>query len=248
MPQEASALSADLFLNVLLMGVPRIGKTTSTIVSLANAFGKGYVVCCGLKSGMLEAQKKTTKFSFDVVRYEDDMEAVLKEARDGVKSGAYKWVFVDDFSLFASMLHDQLRAASAGQSAKGEADGRRYYPELKKRLLNTVRRFLDLKTHVIVATHWMSPSGEIDGQKAKVGVGIVPLIPGAAREELPTLFPYILWLEKEDKTDRRVFRVNPEGVWGPGCYNISGTHTIDADFLAFAKLLKSGSLEKGKGK
>ena len=247
MPQEASSLGADPFLNVLLMAVSKAGKTYSSITSCAKAFGKGYAVCCGLKSGMLEAQKATKKFAFDIVRDENDMEACIKEARDGVKRGEYKWVLVDDFSLFASKLHDDLRDASAGQSKSGEANGRVFYPELKKRLLNVTRRFLDIKAHVIFATHWISPSTEMDGQKAKAGTGIIPLIPGAAREELPTLFPYVLWLEKEDKSNRRVFRVNPEGVWGPGCYNISGSHTIDADFAQFLKLVKEGDMSGPNG-
>lgn len=221
------------------MGAAKTGKSTCIITSLAATFGQGYVLCCGDKSGMTPAARRTKKFSFDLVRDENDMEACLKEARRGVKDNEYKWIFVDDFSLYASFLEGALRDASASQNKSGEADGRRYWPEYKSRLLNIPRRLFDLKAHVVFATHFIEQSGEIDGQRAKSGKGIVPMIGGAAREELPALFQDVIFMEKESekgKEDRRVFKINPEGVWGPGCRSADGVHVIDADFGAFTKL------------
>jgi hypothetical protein len=166
------------------------------------------------------------------------MEACMKEARRGVKEGEYKWVFVDDYSLYGSYLEGALRDASAAQSKSREPDGRRYWPEFKQRILNIPRRMFDLKTHIVFATHWIQPTQEIDGQRAKAGVGIVPMIGGSAREELPALFQDVVFMDKED--NKRVFKVNPEGVWGPGCRSVDGTHTIDADFSAFVKLAAEG--------
>lgn len=248
MPQSASALERDPFLQVLVLGFAKVGKSTSIIVSLVNAFGPGYVICCGAKSGMSPASRRTTKFQFDIVRDENDLEACLKEARRGVKEGEYKWVFVDDYSLWASRLAQMLQEASASQNNKGEADGRRFWPEVKNRLLNVPQRLFDLKCHVIFASHYIEPSQEIDGQKAKAGRGIMPMIPGSAREELPALFADVLFMEKT-KEDRRVFQVNPEGVWGPGTRSADGTHTIDADFVAYMKLVKeTASASKGARK
>ncbi len=120
----------------------------------------------------------------------------------------------------------------------GEADGRRWSPEFKQRLLNVVRRLFDIKAHGVVASHYTEQTGEIEGQKAKSGRGILPMIYGSAREELPALFQDVLFMEKEG--DRRVFQVNPEGVWGPGCRSADGTHTITADFGEFLKLAAEG--------
>jgi hypothetical protein len=250
MPQPASSLERDLYLHVLLLAFSKMGKSYSTISSCARAFGPGYVIACGDRSGMTRVAQVTKKFTYDLVRDENDMEAGIKEARRGVKEGQYKWILVDDFSLYASWLHDELKDASAAQSKSGEANGRVYYPELKQRLLNIVRRVLDIKAHIIFASHWVSPSPEMDGQRAKSGQGILPMIPGSAREELPALFPDVIFMEREEKTNRRVFRINPEGVWGPGCKDLD-THTIEPDFGAFMQLHKDadkvvgGSNDKG---
>lgn len=236
MPQAATTIERDPYLHVLLMGAAKCGKSTSSITSLVKAFGHGYVMCCGDKSGMAPAARRTNKFSFDIIRDENDMEAGIKEARRGVKEGEYKWVFVDDFSLYASFLEGALRDASAAQNKSGEPDGRRYWPEYKNRLLNIPRRLFDLKSHIIVATHYIEQSQEIDGQRAKSGTGIVPMIGGSAREELPALFQDVVFMEKEK--ERRVFKVNPEGIWGPGCRSTDETRVIDADFGEFLKLAK----------
>jgi hypothetical protein len=240
MPQEAGALASESYMRVLLMGFAKIGKTTSTIMSLVMAFGQGYVVCCGDKHGMYQATQRTKKFTFDIIRDETDMEAALKEARAGVKEGRYKWIFVDDFSLYGTTLEGLLRDASASQNKSGQPDGRRWSPEFKQRILNTARRTFDLKAHVVFASHYIEQSGEIEDketgtrQRAKCGIGILPMFYGSVREELPAIFQDVLFMEKDK--ERRVFQVNPAGVWGPGCRSVDGTRTIDADFGVFWKL------------
>jgi hypothetical protein len=252
MPQDASSLERESFIRVLLMGYPKGGKTTCTIVSLANAFGSGYVLCCGDKGSMAPAARRTKKFVFDIVRDENDMEACLKEARRGVKELGHKWVFVDDYSLYASWLEGALRAASAAKNKSGEPDGRRWSPEFKTRLINTIRRLFDIKAHIVVASHFIEQSGEIEDkdtgtrQRAKSGIGIMPMIYGAAREELPAIFQDVLFLEKvaeKGKEERRVFQINPAGVWGPGSRSIDGTQTIDADFGTFWKAAQAAAKE-----
>lgn len=241
MPQAASALERDPYLRALVMGSAKVGKSTSIITSLATTFGQGYVFCCGDTSGMAPATRRTKKFVFDKIRDENDMEAAIKEARRGVKESEYTWVFVDDYSLYASWLEGALRDDSAKKNKSGEADGRRYWPEYKQRILNVPRRLFDIRCHIVFATHYIEQSPEIQDnqtgarQRAKEGVGIVPMFGGSAREELPALFKDVIFMEK-DKTGKRVFQVNPEGVWGPGCRSADGTHTIEADFGAFMKL------------
>lgn len=247
MPQTASALERESFIRALLLGAAKAGKTTSSIVSLVKLCGPGYVITCGDKSSLEPAARRTKKFSYDTVRDENQMEIAIKEAKRGVKEGEYKWVLLDDFSLYASWLEGALRDASAAQNKSGEPDGRRYWPEYKNRLLNVPRRLFDLKAHLVITTHFIEQSQEIEGQRAKSGVGIVPMIGGAAREELPALFRDVIFMEKKD--GRHVFQINPQGVWGPGCRSVDGTRTIDADFGEFLKAAldsDNASISNGK--
>lgn len=233
MPESASSIERESHLRVLLMGRAKIGKTC-TIISLVAAFGHGYVICCGDKNGMKQASARTKKFDFDVIRDEHQMEGAIKEARRGVKERQYNWVLVDDYSLYASWLELELRDASARSNKSNEPDGRRYWPEYKSRILNIPRRLFDLKTHIIFCTHYVEATQEIDGQRAKSGVGIVPMIGGSAREELPAIFQDVLFMDR--KNGKRVFMVNPEGVWGPGCRSTDETREIAADWGDFFKL------------
>lgn len=248
MPQDAGSLEKESYLRALVLGFAKVGKSTTCISSLSAAFGMGYVICCGDKSGMAPAARRTKKFVFDIVRDEEDMEACIKEARRGVKEAGHKWIFVDDFSLYCSFLEGALRAASAAKNKSGEPDGRRWSPEFKTRVLNIAGRLFDIKAHVVFASHYIEQSGEIEDketgtrQRAKSGLGIIPMIYGSAREELPARFQDVLFLEKiaeKGKEDRRVFQVNPVGVWGPGSRSADGTHTIDADFGVFWKLAQA---------
>lgn len=250
MPHAASDIGKLTFIRALVLGGPKQGKSTCCIVSLAKAFGTGYVMCCGDKTGMAPAARRTDKFTYDLIRDETDMDGAIKEARDGIKTSGWKWVFVDDFSLYASFLEGALRDASAAGNPKGEPDGRRYWPEFRQRLLNVPRRLFDLKAHVVFASHYIEQGGEIvdkqsgTRQRAKSGVGIVPMIGGSAREELPALFQDVIFMEKIEA--RRVFQVNPEGVWGPGSRSVDGTYTIDADFGEFLKLKEKEEKANGK--
>jgi hypothetical protein len=235
MPQAASSIG-DPILRVLLMGAAKVGKTVATIPSLVKAVGTGYVIACsGDKGSVAPAARRTSKFTYDLVHDETEMEAAIKEARRGVKEGRYKWIFVDDFSLYASVLEGLLRDWSSKRSKSGEANGREVYPELKTRIMNVPRRLFDLDVHIVFATHYIEQNREMDGQRAKSGTGIVPMIPGSAREELPALFQDVVFMEKDK--DKRVFRVNVngEGVWGPGSRSLDGVETIDADFGEFLK-------------
>ena len=250
MPQSASDIGRLLLLRALILGGPKQGKSTCCIVSLVETFGPGYVVCCGDKTGMAPAARRTKNFEYDVIRDETDMDASIGEARTGVKANKFKWVFVDDFSLYASYLEGALRDASAADNKERKPDGRRYWPEFRQRLLNVVRRLFDLKVHVVFASHYIEMSGEIqdpktgERQRAKSGVGVMPLIGGSAREELPALFQDVIFLEKIE--NRRVFQVNPDGVWGPGSRSVDGTYTIDANFGEFMKLKAKEEKEHGK--
>ena len=229
MPLDASALEREPYDRVLFLGDPHIGKSTSIIASACDAFGPGYVLNCGKKTGLLDASRRSTKFKFDVIRDETQMEDALKEARRGCKDGAYKWVALDDFNLYATWLEGALEDQT--RNSKGESDGRRFWREYRKRLVNILIRCFDFKAHVYVISHYIETGGGlIDGQTEKTGVGIAPLFGGAARKEIPKMFANIIFMAPSsgDKS-RRSFYVNPVGVYGPSCLSAPGTREIDAD-------------------
>lgn len=230
MPHPASALERDVFMRVLMLAFAKVGKTENTVVSLAESFGMGYVLNCGDQSALKPAQRFTKKFEWDLIRDERDMEEAIVNARKGCnKEKKYKWVCVDDFTLYAGWLEQELAAASANE--KGEPDGRRYWREYRNRLKNIVLRLFECKAHVVFLSHYIEQTQEIEGQMAKAGKGIMPMLGGTARAEIPALFQDVLFMEFDggNKENKRVVRVNPQGIWGPASRSIADTVDIPAD-------------------
>ena len=229
MPQEASALEREPFDRVLVLGQPHHGKSTTVVASAAQAFGLGYVINCGKKTGLLEAARRSNRFKWDLVRDELQMEDALKEARRGCKDGTYKWVVIDDYNLYASWLEVALEDQT--RNAKGEADGRRFWREYRKRLINILLRCFDFKAHFYCISHYIETGGGLlDGQTEKTGVDVAPLFAGAARKEIPGMFGDIVFLAPSSKDPAaRSFFVNPVGVYGPTCLSVQGTREIPAD-------------------
>lgn len=250
MPQDASALEREPYDRVMFLGQPHYGKSTTVVTSAAKKFGVGYVINCGKKTGLLEAARRTKDFKWDLVRDEVQMEEALKEARRGCKDGTYKWLCIDDYNLYASWLEGALEDETRNQ--KGESDGRRYYREYKKRLINIVLRCFDFKAHFYVICHYIETEGLIEGQNEKYGKDIAPLFAGAARKELPGLFGDIVFVAPSTKdSSKRSFFINPVGVFGPTCLSMNDTRELDADvgvlheeFKKGAKALSSDQREK----
>lgn len=247
MPQDASSLQREPYDRVLVLGQPHHGKSTSVVASAAEAFGPGYVINCGKKTGLLDAARRCANFKWDLVRDEIQMEEALKEARKGCKDGTYKWVVLDDFNLFATWLEQALEDST--RNAKGEPDGRRFWREYKKRLINILVRCFDLRAHFYCISHYIETGGGlIDGQTEKTGVDVAPLFGGAARKEIPGLFADIIFMAPHSKDpSRRCFHINPIGVFGPSCLSAPGTREIDADVgKLHQEFLKSDKVKDGR--
>ena len=245
MPEDASSLERDPYDRVLVLGDPHIGKSTSIIHSASVAFGHGYVINCGKKTGPIEAVRRGAKFTYDLIRDRAQMEDAIKEARRGCKEGKYKWVVIDDFNLYGSWLEEALEDQT--RNAKGEADGRRFWREYKKQLINILIRSFDFKGHVYVICHYVETGGGlIDGQTEKTGYGVAPLFGGAARKEIPAMFADTIFMAPTTKDPtKRSFFINPIGVYGPTCLSSSDTKEINADVgllhQEFTKKTSSGS-------
>lgn len=247
MPLDASALEREAYDRVWFLGDPRIGKSTAVVSTAAQAFGLGYVINCGRQSGLLEASRRSSKFKFDLIRDESQLEDALKEARRGCKDGTYKWVVWDDMNLYASWLEVALEDQT--RNAKGEADGRRFWREYKKRLCNVLLRLQDFKAHIYVISHYIETGGGlIDGQTDKAGPGIVPLLGGAARKEAPGAFngDIVFMAMSTKKKGERSFFINPVGVYGPACVSLPGTHELEADVGLLHEEFKKSSKKASK--
>jgi hypothetical protein len=247
-PQDASALKSEDFDRVLFLGEPHVGKSTSIIGSAADSFGMGYAINCGKKTGLADAGRRTQKFKWDLVRDEKQMEDAIKEARRGAKDGSYKWIALDDFNLYASWLECALEDET--RNAKGEADGRRFWREYRKRLVNILIRLFDVRAHFYCISHYMETGGGlIDGQTEKVGQGVAPMFAGAARKEIPGMFSDVVLMAPapKDVAARRFF-INPVGVYGPSCLSAPGTHEIDADVGVLHEAFRKGSRSNGSKK
>ncbi len=228
MPQAASALEREPYDRVLILGDPHVGKSSSVVSSAATAFGMGYVINAGKKTGLLDAARRNSRFEWDTVRDENQMEDALKEARRGCKDGKYKWVVIDDLNIYASWLEEALEDQT--RNAKGESDGRRFWREYRKRLANICVRCFDLKAHFYCIMHYIETGGLIEGQTEKTGHGVAPLLGGAARKEIPAMFSNTVFMAPNTKdSSKRSFFINPVGVYGPSCLDVEGTHEIDAD-------------------
>lgn len=222
MPQGASEVAREAYLRLFLMGAPKVGKTRTVVctsepgVLLINCDDRGAIRPAvehwTRKDGSLGATVGD-EFDVELVHNLLDMERAIGTAKAGVKAGKYRTIVIDPITTYAGNIEQEL--ADWSNTGKGP-DGRRFWPEYAKRLQNTVSRLFRLKAHVIVTAHYLETGGEvIEGQAAKVGPGIAPLLGGKARSIIPAMFQDVVFMEKNGP--KRVFTTSIEGVWGPGC-------------------------------
>lgn len=223
MPLSANQLDAEDYLCLMVEAGSKLGKTRSVGQSLISAFGWTYIIECGTSSSMNPLKRVTKKFDCDIIRDENQMEAAIRSARAGVKDGKYKAVFLDDFNLYASWLQVQLEDQS--RNPKGEADGRKFWPEYHKRLANTLQRLMDLKAHFVMSCH---PNGFM----------------GKSAGEVPGTFTDVVILD--NKKNQRVFLLNSEENPGRACRSIDQEMEVEADCGKLWKLFQSGGTSTKK--
>lgn len=238
MPQSEEALSKAEFLRTLILGYPKTGKSTSVLLTCEKPV---YVVNCDQESSLLPARRLGAKFEWDYVATPQQMESAILTARNGVKAGKYRTVVLDTITNYARHARDYFEEASRTKS--GEADGRRFWDALAKNLLNVCDRFLSLRAHVLVLGHYAEVSAEIEGQIRKTGDGVVPLIQGAARNQLPGLFDDVIFFEK--KQGKRYFVLQTGGRFGPGTRSLNDDiETCDADIGVLWNLMRDADKAK----
>lgn len=238
MPRPASELEECSYLRLLVMGGPKVGKSTTCAIT---APGMGYVINCddpyslGPLARLLKERgtDPNSKFDWDFCGGKGvfgDLEKAIHAARKGAESGRYQWVMLDTLTFLSQHFEDILLA---DDPATGKPpDGRRAWDLYNKRVRSTIGRLVALPCHVIVTSHYVDVAGAItDTQVEKTGKGIVPGLRGASRATVAGQFQDVVFLEK--RNGKRVFVCNDEGVFGPGCRsNLDGVSVVDADIGA----------------
>ena len=237
MPQSSDQVLASPFLRLLILGPPKIGKTT-TCVSTAPPGGVYVIECDGSESALAGAARRR-QFDYDLVKGGSAMNGAVETAKKGVTAGKYQTVILDTLSGFAEGLEEEELRAAAG-------DPRRAYRPYGAKLRRLVRELFALQAHTVITSHFMDLGSEIEGQTAKSGNGILPLLAGSARQTVSMLCPDVLFLDFRPEKgpdgkmhQARKFLVNPKGVWGVGSRAIDGTHELPADLTALLATIQA---------
>jgi AAA domain-containing protein len=245
MPIASSALEIDSYLRVLVVGGPKLGKTS---VSICTSPQPVRVILAERDSALRDAKRRGGKFDFERIRdrpYEQ-MTTYLAQAKEDAKAGKIKTIVIDPLSEFAEKLVTQ--SFLLNRTSNGEEDGRAAYPHYSKRLMHVLELACTIPAHLIVISHFVEMGGgELPGQAQKQGEGIVPLIPGKIRLRIGGCFDDILWfdVDKQDPS-KRVFITGPQGAWGPGCRSLSKFAVLPADFNALIKTFAEDGPPAGK--
>jgi hypothetical protein len=248
MPISSRDLEEEPFLRLLMLGVPKLGKTAAAI---ATAPGPVYVLLCEATSALKGAKRLNDKpFDYDMITSWESMERGIKEAREGAKAGKYKTIVVDPFSNFAHHIEKILREST-------DNDARRWSPEYNNRLDHIIEQLFRIPAHVIVISHYIDTGGGVDGEE-KVGEGRLPLLAGKARQLIAAKFNDVIWMDFMNKPPKdggeapwldepyngRVFVTGPQGAWGPGCRSLHGTRILPADIGLLLKAFAEDAAPK----
>jgi signal recognition particle receptor subunit beta len=236
MPNPSSAIETSTFQRLLVLGGPKVGKTTTIISTCERPV---YVINSDDKFSLRPAAR-VCDFTWDLA-LGDDLQAIEKcihEARLGVKEGKYKTVVWDTITSYSD------RALEVYESVTKESQGKFWYNH-RKHVLGVLDRLFALKCHIVVTCHHLDiPDTTTERQVRKAGEGAVGAFPGQLRIKVPAAFQDIVFLEK--RAGKRTFITSSSGVFGPGCRNLPEVESCDADVGVLWKLMKGGGDKKGK--
>jgi hypothetical protein len=238
---DASELAIGQRLRVLLLGAPKIGKTGMCV---ASSPGPVRVFLCESDSALQFASALRPDFSFARTPTHDVMLEEMLQTRKDARKGRVKTLIVDPMTSLAARLEDYCYRVTP-KDRNGNDQPMKVYPMYKRILRQLCEQLLDLPCNVIVIMHYIE-KGEIQlgagGTQgtARSGEGIVPNLAGAAREDIPALFPNIIWMDYENGKRRIV--TGSQGLWGPGCRGLKGTRTIPAEVCVMVKDPNTGEM------
>jgi len=230
MPRPSSEVEATAFLNLLVLGTAKAGKTCTVI---STAPGPVYVINSDSPTSLRPVLEFTDDFEFDLCLGDNlrDIEKCIHSAREGVKAGKYKTVVWDTITKYCRRAEQIFEAADAAANRSGEANGMKYIPKFQRHIHNVLDRLFTIPCHVIVNSHWINDEGrQIEGQAPKKGEGIVPMLPGKLRLSIPGEFEDVIFLE--NKRGKREFITSDSGVFGSGGRNLPNVEVFPGDISA----------------
>ena len=171
-----------------------------------------------------------------VEMYGNDLQITEKcigEARKGAMAGRYKSIIWDTATCYAERSIEVHERASLTQN--GNTDGRIFYRNQKKHVMNIIARLKLLPAHLFVMVHddvQREKLQTIPGQAAKSGANIAPGFEGALRSLMPREFQDVIYLDR-GPGQSRIFCLSAEGVTGPGSRTLPGVESMNADLGEF---------------
>ena len=181
----------DVLLKILVMGEAGTGKSI-----FARSFPEKSFVF-DFDKGILTYRGR----DFDYGQYNTDQTGWLEFEKDfktviaSVKEGIYKTVILDSTTLMSAVAMERALQLDPKRSPSGGPIWNSHYGIVKNLVEGKLRQLLSMPCNVVVIAHTQIVKDEDSGAV----VGIVPLVPGALRDTLPSLFDevYFTRVKKE---------------------------------------------------
>lgn len=218
----------DEFARVLLLGLPKTGKTTMVV---STAPGPVLHINCDGRTASAYARnhKGATPLEISVTSPETWKKGVENACKLACAGGC-RTIALDSVSLLADMLVDKLGIKHTGHEL---------WREVQALLVNGIRKLATVPAHLFVIAHYAPPQKDDEPSTA----GVLPLIGGASKHKIPALlndwvmFDAVPPKPPATEPERRLL-VGPQKFWSSSGRNARRSVALPADACALLDELK----------
>lgn len=217
------------FMRVLMQGPTKAGKTT---VAATTCIGRPYIINSDDEGALSPVERRTDAFDWEYAPGTDNqrIEMCLMEASKNVKEGRTGTVIWDTITEYSRRSVDYFEENTKKSQGAFWYDHRRHIQSIIDRLLR-------LKAHVIIIAHYREESEPGATPKKKIQ------LPGQLAETVRTMIPNCIFLDK--KAGKRIFVTSTDGVYGPGCRNLEGVESCEADISKLWAMMRETDKKEG---